>query len=133
MLQVILLKLFVFVRNCFWIATRTKLQNEKKKIEFLESKFMHLRNFNFNKDTIPFSNPEFLNIVSLLSENEITTGIIKEVYCSVPYNKKKPWKVYLKVKIGTWPFDRIKRIEIFKILDQLLSEEVADINYFHGK
>ena len=132
MLQIVFLKLFVFVRNCFWNTTRTKLQNENKKIEFLESKFVHLRNFSFNKDTIPFSTPEFLNIVSLLSKNGITTGVVKEVYCAVPHNEKKPWKVYLKVKSVAWPFDRIKRIEIFKIFDQLLSEEVTAVNYFHG-
>ena len=72
------------------------------------------------------------SVESLLSKNGSTTGVIKEVYCAVPHNEKKPWKVYLKVKSVAWPFDRIKRIEIFKIFDQLLSEEVTAVNYFHG-
>ena len=105
----------------FWYGTRTKLQNEKEKSDFLESKFKHLKNLEFKKDDIEHD-LEIEKIIKIFNENGFKKGIVKEIICTLPYDEKKPWRVYASVKTGTWPFnDKEEDIEIFSIMDDELS------------
>jgi len=105
----------------FWYGTRTKLQNEKEKSDFLESKFKHLKNLEFKKDDIEHD-LEIDKIIKIFNENGFKKGIVKEIICTLPYDEKKPWRVYASVKTGTWPFnDKEEDIEIFSIMDDELS------------
>lgn len=105
----------------FWYGTRTKLQNEKEKSDFLESKFKHLKNLEFKKDDIEHE-LEIDKIIKIFNENGFKKGIVKEIICTLPYDEKKPWRVYASVKTGTWPFnDKEEDIEIFSIMDDELS------------
>ena len=116
-----------------WHGTRTRLEKEDEKIEFLESKFEFLKDFIFNKETTS-SNTELSRILSLLNENGFKKGNITSIDCALPHNEKKPWKVYLTVKSGTWPFnDKEEQIEIYTIFDKELSDADAYINYFKNK
>ena len=105
----------------FWHGTRTKLQNEEEKSDFLESKFKHLKNLEFKKDDIEHD-LEIEKIIKIFNENGFKKGIVKEIICTLPYDEKKPWRVYASVKTGTWPFnDKEEDIEIFSIMDDELS------------
>ena len=105
----------------FWHGTRTKLQNEEEKSDFLESKFKHLKNLEFKKDDIEYD-LEIEKIIKIFNENGFKKGIVKEIICTLPYDEKKPWRVYASVKTGTWPFnDKEEDIEIFSIMDDELS------------
>ena len=105
----------------FWYGTRTKLQNEEEKSDFLESKFKHLKNLEFKKDDIEHDF-EIDKIIKIFNENGFKNGTIKEIICTLPYDEKKPWRVYASVKTGTWPFnDKEEDIEIFSIMDDELS------------
>lgn len=105
----------------FWYGTRTKLQNEEEKSDFLESKFKHLKNLEFKKDDIEHD-LEIEKIIKIFNENGFKKGIVKEIICTLPYDEKKPWRVYASVKTGTWPFnDKEEDIEIFSIMDDELS------------
>ena len=105
----------------FWYGTRTKLQNEEEKSDFLESKFKHLKNLEFKKDDIEHDF-EIDKIIKIFNENGFKKGIVKEIICTLPYDEKKPWRVYASVKTGTWPFnDKEEDIEIFSIMDDELS------------
>ena len=105
----------------FWYGTRTKLQNEEEKSDFLESKFKHLKNLEFKKDDIEHD-LEIDKIIKIFNENGFKKGTIKEIICALPYDEKKPWRVYASVKTGTWPFnDKEEDIEIFSIMDDELS------------
>ena len=117
----------------FWHGTRTKIENEDVKIEYLESKFEFLKDFSFDKETLS-SNSELSRILSLLNQNGFKKGNITSVDCALPHNEKKPWKVYLTVKSGTWPFtDKEEQIEIYIISDKELSEADEYINYSKHK
>lgn len=88
--------LMAFVYQFLWNRTREKLNFEDEKYMYLEKKFS-LHNFK--------------------EEN-----IIK-IFISMPYNRNKSWKVYKKVKKGTWPLnDREEDIEIFSISDYELEK-----------
>lgn len=116
-----------------WHGTRTKIEKEDEKIEYLESKFEFLKDFSFDKETLS-SNSELSRIMSLLNQNGFKKGIITSVDCALPHNENKPWKVYLTVKSGTWPFtDKEEQIEIYTISDKELSEADEYINYFKHK
>ena len=105
----------------FWHGTRKKLHNEKEKSDFLESKFKHLKNLEFKKDDIEHDF-EIDKIIKIFNENGFKKGKIKEIICTLPYDEKKPWRVYATVKTGTWPFnDKEEDIEIFSIMDDELS------------
>ena len=117
----------------FWHGTRTKIEKEDVKIEYLESKFEFLKDFSFDKETLS-SNSELSRVLSLLNQNGFKKGNIISVDCVLPYNEKKPWKVYLTVKSGTWPFnDKEEEIEIYTISDKELSEADEYINYSKHK
>ena len=117
----------------FWHGTRTKIEKEDVKIEYLESKFEFLKDFSFDKETLS-SNSELSRVLSLLSQNGFKKGNIISVDCVLPYNEKKPWKVYLTVKSGTWPFNnKEEEIEIYTISDKELSEADEYINYSKHK
>mgnify|MGYP001363172863 CR=1 FL=1 len=114
-----------------WNGTRTKIEKEDVKIEYLESKFEFLKDFSFDKETLS-SNSELSRILSLLNQNGFKKGIITSVDCALPHNENKPWKVYLTVKSGTWPFtDKEEQIEIYTISDKELSEADEYINNPH--
>ena len=116
-----------------WHGTRTKIEKEDVKIEYLESKFEFLKDFSFDKETLS-SNSELSRVLSLLSQNGFKKGNIISVDCVLPYNEKKPWKVYLTVKSGTWPFNnKEEEIEIYTISDKELSEADEYINYSKHK
>tara|TARA_B110000444_G_C18499931_1_gene437376 strand:- start:152 stop:583 length:432 start_codon:yes stop_codon:yes gene_type:complete len=122
-----------------WNGTRTKIEKEDEKIEYLESKFEFLKDFSFDKET-PSSNLDpvrsaiLSRILSLLNQNGFKKGIITSVDCALPHNENKPWKVYLTVKSGTWPFtDKEEQIEIYTISDKVLSEVDEYINYLKHK
>jgi hypothetical protein len=117
----------------FWHGTRTKIEKEDVKIEYLESKFEFLKDFSFDKETLS-SNSELSRVLSLLNQNGFKKGNIISVDCVLPYNEKKPWKVYLTVKSGTWPFNnKEEEIEIYTISDKELSEADEYINYSKHK
>jgi hypothetical protein len=117
----------------FWHGTRTKIENEDEKFEYLEYKYEFLKDFSFDKETTS-SNSELSRIISLLNQNGFKKGIITSVDCSLPYNENKPWSVYLTVKSGTWPFtDKEEQIEIYTVSDIELSETDDYINYIKNK
>jgi hypothetical protein len=117
----------------FWYGTRTKIEMEDKKLEFLESKFEYLKDYKFDKETIT-SNSEISRILSLLNQNGFKKGTITGVDSSLPHNEKKPWKVYLTVKSGTWPFnDKEEQIEIFNMFDKELSSNEEFSNFIDIK
>ena len=61
-------------------------------------------------------------IIKIFNENGFKNGKIKEIICTLPYDEKKPWRVYASVKTGTWPFnDKEEDIEIYSIMDNELS------------
>ena len=108
-----------------WHGTRTILENEDEKIEFLKSKFKSLKGFSFNKET-SVTDSEISRVLKLLKQKGLKKGTIKSVDCAFPHNEKKPWKVFLTVKSGTWPFnDKEEQIEIYKIMDNELSASIA--------
>ena len=83
----------------------------------------------FDKNTQP---DEILDesLLSTFNNNGFKKGKIKSVTSSLPYNDKKPWKVFVSIKAGTWPFtDKEEEIEIFSILDNEL-EELNEYNEF---
>ena len=105
----------------FWHGTRTKLDNEDIKSEFLESKFNYLKDLKFDKETIT-QDPDFQRILEIFRKAGYKKGTVTEINSSLPYSEKKPWKVYATVKAGTWPFtDKEDSIEIYSIFDKELS------------
>ena len=101
----------------FWYGTRQKLKDEEKKHNFLDSKFTYLNGYEFDKNTIP-DNSEYKNLLIVFKNNGFKKGKIDNIWSSLPHSDKKPWKVYIKIKSGTWPFnDKEESIEIYSILD----------------
>ena len=137
--MITVLVLFLIIGICsaiyrgIWYGTRTKIDKENEKLEYLESYFEFLKDFTFDKST-PSSNSELSRILSILNKKGLKKGTITSVDCSLPHNESKPWKVYITVKSGTWPFtDKEEQVEIYKISDKELSETDEYINYFMHK
>ena len=104
-----------------WSGTRQKLVDEQKKINFLASEFMYLKGYEFDKTTVP-ENKNYETLLSILRDR-FKKGKITDIYANLPYNEKKPWKVYATVKSGTWPFnDKEENLEIHSILDKELED-----------
>ena len=109
----------VFIYRWIRYKTREKLVDEQIKSDFLESDFMYLNGYKFDKKTVP-ENKNFETLLSIF-RNEFKKGEITEVYSNLPQSGKKPWKVYATVKSGTWPFnDKEESMEIYSILDKEL-------------
>lgn len=90
-----------FIYKVFFNITRTKLENEEDKINYLYKKFGHL---------IESKEEKIINIMVYL-----------------PYKDFKPWIVKKKVKTGTFPFtDKENDIEIYSISDKDLTDEMRD-------
>jgi len=105
-----------------WNGTRKILDNEKEKISYLKSKYEYLVDLNFDQNT-SITDEDFERVLRLLSNNGFKKGTITEINLAIPYNEKKPWKVELTVKSGTWPFnDKEKNFIIYSILDNELEE-----------
>ena len=85
----------------FWHGTRTKLQNEEEKSDFLESKFKHLKNLEFKKDDIEHD-LEIEKIIKIFNENGFKKGIVKEIICTLPYDEKNlgEYMLVLKQELG---------------------------------
>jgi len=93
--------IIVSIYKVFFNITRTKLENERDKINYLYKKFDHL----------------------LESKEEKIINIM--VY--LPYKDFKPWIVKKTVKTGTFPFnDKENDIEIYSISDKDLTDEMRD-------
>ena len=136
MLSYLLIALFFGIIGAIywgiWFGTRQKLSDEQLKEDFLEQKFKSLEGREFDKNTQP---DEILDksLLSIFNNNGFKKGKIKSVTSSLPYNDKKPWKVFVSIKAGTWPFtDKEEEIEIFSILDNEL-EELNEYNEFKNK
>lgn len=110
------------IRWGIWQGTRTKIEFEKEKLEFLENKFAFLNDLQFNDQTV-ISDPEMSRILGLLNQKGLKKAMIKSVYSSLPHNENKPWRVFITVKSGTWPFnDKEEDFEIYKVTNKELSE-----------
>lgn len=83
-----------------WRSTRTKLNYENEKYDFLLNQHKHL----------------------IQSKNEKVTNISVKM----PHNGNKPWKVFKTVKFGTWPFDKENDVEIYSIMDADLENKIND-------
>ena len=115
-----------------WHGTRQKLLDEEIKADFLENKFKILEGCEFDKNTQPNDILD-KDLIRLFNSNGFKKGKIKSVTSSLPYNNKKPWKVFVLIKSGTWPFnDKEEELEIFSILDNEL-EELSDYIEFKNK
>ena len=126
MLSALLITLFFGIIGAIywgiWHGTRQKLSDEQLKEDFLEHKFKSLEGYEFDKNTQP---DKILDesLLSTFNNNGFKKGKIKSVISSLPYSEKKPWKVFVSIKAGTWPFnDKEEEIEIFSILDNELEE-----------
>ena len=116
-----------------WYGTRKELQNEDLKIKFLEYKFKFMQDFSFENST-KSSDSEISRILNLINKNDITKGKVTSVDSSLPYSEKKPWKVYITISHGTWPFsNREEQIEIFSIYDKALSEDKEYLVFIEDK
>ena len=115
----------------FWWGTRSELDNEEEKNIFLQSKFDYLRDYKFDKKTLISTDPELARIQNLLKKNGFKKkGVISDVQCHLPHSNKKPWKVFMTVKSGSWPFtNREEEIQIYSITDRELSESVDFLNH----
>ena len=136
MLSYLLIALFFGIIGAIywgiWHGTRQKLSDEQLKEDFLEHKFKGLEGREFDKNTQP---DKILDesLLSTFNNNGFKKGKIKSVTSSLPYSDKKPWKVFVSIKAGTWPFtDKEEDIEIFSILDNEL-EELNEYNEFKNK
>lgn len=97
----VLILLIGLVYKVFVNKTRTKLENEEDKINYLHKKFSHL---------IESKEEKIINIMVYL-----------------PYKDFKPWIVKKRVKTGTFPFnDKENDIEIYSISDKELADEMRD-------
>ena len=106
-LCVIFLTVTGFIYRLIKSKTRTKLNNEEEKIDYLENKFSYLKNIEFNTKTKKITQKgeelktiksEFNDVIKIFTENGFKKGEITEILVSLPYNKKKPWKVYSTLK-----------------------------------
>lgn len=115
-----------------WHGTRTKIEFEKEKLEFLENKFAYLNDFHFNDESTN-SDPEMSRILDLLKQKGFKKGVIKSVDASLPHDEKKPWKVFVTAKSGTWPFnDKEKEIEILLVSNKELSENKEFLKFLES-
>ena len=129
-LCVIFLTFTGFIYRLIKSKTRTKLNNEEEKIDYLENKFSYLKNIEFNTKTKQITQKgeelktiksEFNDVIKIFTDNGFKKGEITEILVSLPYNKKKPWKVYTTLKKRNWLInDKKENIEIFSIYDQNL-------------
>ncbi len=105
-------------------ATRQKLVDEQKKINFLESEFMYLKGYEFDLATVP-ENKNYETLLSIFRD-KFRKGKITEIYANLPYNEKKPWTVYATVKSGKITYhhrqEQFKDFEIYSILDKELED-----------
>ena len=106
-----------------WHGTREKLEREDEKFNFLESKFSYLKNIKFDDNFSHPANIKIAECIKILNKNGFKKGKINDVIVSLPYNSKKPWKVFVSVKSGTWPInDKEEDIEIHTVLDSELNQ-----------
>jgi len=121
-------------------ATRTKLENENEKVEYLSNQFDFLTDLSFNKDNT-FSNHETLTedekkvCLTFTEINHgkrggiiygIEKGTIDRVRYYLPKNEKKPWQVIVTVKYNPWGFTNSEMdIEIYNIMDDELSTLIS--------
>ena len=111
----------IFIYQWIRHKTRTPVIDEQNKLDFLESDFMYLKGFKFDKKTVP-ENKNFETLLSIFRD-EFKTGEVTEVFSNLPRTDKKPWKVYATIKAGTWPFnDKEENMEIYSILDSELEK-----------
>jgi len=109
--------IYLFFRN----LSRQKLDNEEKKIKFLESKFSYLIDKEFNEET-KSSNKEFNEILKIFNDNGYKKGRVTSIAALLPYNEEKPWDVAAHIKKGHSLLlnDKEEFITIFSILDSEL-------------
>ena len=121
------------IRWGIWYGTRTKIEFEKEKLEFLEKKFAFLNDFQFNAETTS-SDPEMVRILGLINRQGFKKGTIKSVDSSLPHNENKPWKVLITVKSGTWPFnDKEEEFEIYSVSNKELSENEEFLKFLEAQ
>tara|TARA_B100000767_G_C19596417_1_gene463709 strand:- start:111 stop:509 length:399 start_codon:yes stop_codon:yes gene_type:complete len=117
-----------FIYFGIWFATRTKLQDEKIKINFLESYFNDLLNVEFDKDTV-YKNEIFQNALNEIRKGG-KKGTISKISVNIPHNPKHDWRVRLEVKSGIWPInERTRNVTVFSILDSQFEEFEEYISY----
>ena len=123
----------LFIYLLFWRGLRQKLTDEKEKINFLESKFLYLKWKKIDKETSS-NQKEFSELLEEWRKHKgKKKGEIIQVDSNLPFSKKKPWKVIVTIKSGTWPFDNEDTMEIFSILDKDLENLKEYINYEYKK
>jgi hypothetical protein len=98
MLPILFLGITLALYGFFWRKTRTELNYEKEKHDFLLNKFKYL----------------------LQSRNEKVTNLTVHI----PRNENRPWKVFKTVKSGMWPFDEENDIEVYSIMDGDLEKDI---------
>jgi len=106
----------------FWHQSRQKLDNEEKKIKFLESKYSYLKDKKFNKET-KSSNIEFNEILKIFNDKGFKKGRVTDITAKLPYDEEEPWKVLAYVKnptINIFVEDKEDWVTIFSILDSEL-------------
>tara|TARA_B110000259_G_C13822708_1_gene325378 strand:- start:75 stop:473 length:399 start_codon:yes stop_codon:yes gene_type:complete len=111
-----------------WYGTRTKLQDEKIKSNFLESYFNDLINTEFDKDTV-YKNEIFQNALNKIRKGG-KKGTISKISVEIPHNPKHDWRVRLEVKSGVWPInERTRNVTVFSILDSQFEQFEEYISY----
>ena len=136
MLSALLIALFFGIIGAIywgiWHGIRQKFSDEQLKEDFLEYKFKSFEGREFDKNTQP-DKILYESLLSTFNNNGFKKGEIKSITSYLTYSDKKPWKVFVSIKAGTWPFnDKEEEIEIFSILDNEL-EELNEYNEFKNK
>ena len=108
-----------FIYWSIWHRQRQNLTDENKKIDFLTNRFLYLKGQKYDKETISNTELEFLEV--WLKRKGRKKGEIIDVFTSLPFNEKKPWKVFVTIKSKEFVFSVIHDkddLEIFSILDK---------------